>query len=218
MYCLYFYLFLIEIPVSKQCRLISDSYEPPHDKPTKWHVRSAKTQFSLGIRPVWSESSLCAQWVAKDLSFLHADSEDSGQTGRMPKLIRVFAGRTCYFVGFVTRRLISDARFIMGAGSCISLYISYGNPCELPHDKTNKMSVRPAKTRISLGIRPVWSESSLSAWRKFGTLATHWAHSEDSDQTWSLCWFCHVGAHVFDRFVPRVETFRTQGLVVRTLI
>ena len=24
------------------------------------------------------------------------------------------------------------------------------------HDKTNKMSVRPAKTQISLGIRPVW--------------------------------------------------------------
>ena len=30
----------------------------------------------LGIRPVWSESSLCAQWVGKDLNFLHADSED----------------------------------------------------------------------------------------------------------------------------------------------
>ena len=30
---------------------------------------------------------------------------------------------------------------------------------ELRHDKTNKMSVRPAKTQISLGIRPVWSES-----------------------------------------------------------
>ena len=26
--------------------------------------RTAKTQISLGIRPVWSESSLCAQWVA----------------------------------------------------------------------------------------------------------------------------------------------------------
>ena len=25
------------------------------------------------------------------------------------------------------------------------------------HDKTNKMSVRPAKTQVSLGIRPVWS-------------------------------------------------------------
>ena len=45
-------------------------------KPTKWHVRPAKTQISLGIRPVWSESSLCAHWVAKDSSFLHADSED----------------------------------------------------------------------------------------------------------------------------------------------
>ena len=26
---------------------------------------------------------------------------------------------------------------------------------ELQHDKTNKMSVHPAKTQISLGIRPV---------------------------------------------------------------
>ena len=41
------------------------------------------------------------------------------------------------------------------------------------HDKTNKISVRPAKTQISLGIRPVWSESSLSAWRNLGSLATH---------------------------------------------
>ena len=51
------------------------------------------------------------------------------------------------------------------------------------HDKTNKMTVRPAKTQISLGIRPVWSETSLSAWRNIGPLATHWAHSQDSDQT-----------------------------------
>ena len=50
------------------------------------------------------------------------------------------------------------------------------------HDKTNKMSVCPAKTQISLGIRPVWSESSLSAWSKLGSLATHWVLSGDSDQ------------------------------------
>ena len=31
------------------------------------------------------------------------------------------------------------------------------------HDKTDKVIVRPAKTQISLGIRPVWSESSLCA-------------------------------------------------------
>ena len=48
---------------------------------------------------------LCAQWVAKDPSFLHADSKDSDQTERMPRLIWVFAGRTCHFVGFVMRRL-----------------------------------------------------------------------------------------------------------------
>ena len=57
-------------------------YEPPHDKTNKTNVRPAKTQITLGIRPVWSESSLCAQWVAKDPRFLHADSEDSDQTGR----------------------------------------------------------------------------------------------------------------------------------------
>ena len=51
------------------------------------------------------------------------------------------------------------------------------------HDKTNNVVVRPAKTQISLGIRPVWSESSLSAWRKHGSLAIYWTHSEDSDQT-----------------------------------
>ena len=44
---------------------------------------------------------------------------------------------------------------------------------EPPHDKTNNVAMRPAKTQISLGICPVWSESSLSAWRKVGSLATH---------------------------------------------
>ena len=92
-------------------------------KPTKWHVHPMKNQISLGIQPAWSESSLCAQWVAKNPSFLHADSEDSDQTGqmprliwvskdsdqtgRMPRLIWVFTGHTCHFVGFVMRWLIS---------------------------------------------------------------------------------------------------------------
>ena len=49
--------------------------------------------------------------------------------------------------------------------------------------KPTKWHVRPAKTLISLDIRSVWSESPLCAWRKLGSLATHWAHSEDSDQT-----------------------------------
>ena len=47
----------------------------------------------------------CAQWVAKGPMFLNADGEESDQTGRMLKLVWVFAGRTCHFVRFVMRRL-----------------------------------------------------------------------------------------------------------------
>ena len=63
--------------------------ERPHNKTSKMTC-PAMTQISLGIRPVWSESSLCAQWVAEDPVFLHVDSQDSDQTGWMPKLIWVF--------------------------------------------------------------------------------------------------------------------------------
>ena len=73
-------------------------------KPTKWHVRPAKTLISLGIRPVWSESSLSAWRKLGSLATHWADSK-TDQNGRMPRLIWVFAGRTCHFVGFVMRRL-----------------------------------------------------------------------------------------------------------------
>ena len=69
-------------------------------------VRPAKTQISLGIRPVWSKSSLSAWRNIGPLTTYWAHSEDSDQTGRMPRLIWVFAGRTCHFVGFVVRRHI----------------------------------------------------------------------------------------------------------------
>ena len=74
-------------------------------KLTKWSVNTANIQINLGIRPVWSEPSLFAQWVANGSVLLQTDSGDSDQTARMPRLIRVFAWRTCHFVGFVTWRL-----------------------------------------------------------------------------------------------------------------
>ena len=73
---------------------LSSLLELRHDKINKATVRPAKTQISLGICPVWSEYSLCAQWVAKNQIFLYADSKDSDQTRRMLRLIWVFAGRT----------------------------------------------------------------------------------------------------------------------------
>ena len=73
-------------------------------KPTKWLCSQQR------LRSAWAlaqsdQSSLCAQWVAKDPSFHHADIEVSDQPGQMPRLIWVLAGRTCHFVGFVMRRL-----------------------------------------------------------------------------------------------------------------
>ena len=44
----------------------------------------------------------------------------------------------------------------------------------------SRLMTKPTKW---LCICPVWSECLLSARRKLGSLATHWAHSEDSDQT-----------------------------------
>ena len=95
--------------------LILSHFEPPHDKTNNVVVCPVKTQISLGIRPVWSESSLCTQWVAKNPSFLHADSEDSDQTGRMPRLIWVFAGRT----------LILLVLSCCGSYCIILLYVSF---------------------------------------------------------------------------------------------
>ena len=64
-------------------------------KLTKWHVCPAKTQISLVICQVWSVFATTDS----------AHSKDSDHTGWMPRLIWVFAGCTCHFVGFVMRRL-----------------------------------------------------------------------------------------------------------------
>ena len=76
------------------------------------------------------------------------------------------------------------------------------------HDKTNKVTVCPAKTQISLGIRPVWSVFAVSmkkAWVLCYPLSAQprlirlgecpgWPESSLGAQ--SLCWFCHVTAHL----------------------
>ena len=65
-----------------------------------WIVLYRNFEWTLNLK--WA-----ASWqnrVAKDSSFLHANSEDSDQIGRMPKLIWDLAGRTSVF-GFVTRWL-----------------------------------------------------------------------------------------------------------------
>ena len=113
-------------------------------KPTKWLC--AKRRLGSAWASAQSDqrrSSLGAQWVAKDPNFLHADSEDSDQTGPMPRLIWLFAGRTWHFVGFVMRRLRCTI--------CKPEYLMLN------------FFMRTAKTLIRLGGCPGWSEPSLGA-------------------------------------------------------
>ena len=83
-------------------------FELPHDKTiqnecAQQRLRSAwaSAQSDQGLR--------CGlQCIAKDPSFLHADSGDSDQTGQMPRLIRVFAGRTLILLVLSCRGSFTD--------------------------------------------------------------------------------------------------------------
>ena len=91
----------------------------------------------------------------------------------------------------------------------LDLNPEYSLGFEPRHDKTNKVSVCPAKTQISLGIRPVWSvfavrsmgsqgpKLSSCAQRRLIRLGECPGWSESSLGAHSFCWFCHVAAHVF---------------------
>ena len=120
------------------------------------------------------------------------------QSGRMPRLIWVFAGRTCHFVGFVMRRLIFLVQILCITLNCKHLTLKKVNvKCEANeprHDKTNKMSVHPAKTQISLGIGPVWSVFPIrmkKAWVLSYPLSAQrrlWSDWADAQADLSLCW------------------------------
>ena len=83
--------------------------------------------------------------------------------------------------------------------------------------KPTKWHVRPAKTQISLGICPVWSESSFSAWRTLSIERTaktlirlgecpDWSESPLGAN--SFCWFCRVAAQIIHQ---NVGCFFTQN-------
>ena len=103
-----------------------------HDKTNKLNECQSKTQINLSIHPDLPKSSLYAYGVAKDPSFLHADSDDSDQTGRLPRLMCVFAGSTGHFVGFVMLRL------------------KFEEPCSLP------VTVHHSSVSIEIGTVGIW--------------------------------------------------------------
>ena len=101
-------------------------------------------------------------WIAKDAKFLHENNVDSNQTTRISRLICLRWVYSCHVVHFLTFQL-------MYSDQCPerSSYLSKENHwstwsncnvgnCALGH-------VRPT-TLISLCIRTVLAESSVSAW------------------------------------------------------
>ena len=133
-------------------------------KPTKWHVGPAKTQISLGICPVWSVFAIRMKkyWP---INYLLSASKKSDQTGRMPRLIWVFAGRTCQFVGFVTRRL-----------GCFVLILTWS---------TEEWTKVLFSGVLSRGTKPDILVSSSNSTATHAEIYTSFLHadSEDSDQT-----------------------------------
>ena len=111
-------------------------------------------------------------------------SQNSDKPGHPPSLIRVFSVhmRNPGVLGYrssALQRLIGPARYPGWSSLCRMLRTfcwlchaqahilcvicnNCGDNIEPRLDKTNEVAARPAKTQISLGIRPVWSESSLA--------------------------------------------------------
>ena len=72
-------------------QIVGTWYKPQQDKTNK--MMCAQQRLGSAWASAQSDqSSLYASWVAKDPTFLHADSEDPDQTGWMPRLIRVVPG------------------------------------------------------------------------------------------------------------------------------
>ena len=184
-------------------------------KPTDWHVRLAKTQISLGIRPVWSESSLSAWRMLGSLATHWVHSEDSDQTGRMPRLIWVFAGHTFHFVGFVTMRLIMLYRDQMIFHSLT--FARSRERCWKPRAKPEIFNNSRGTLRIALGFQHLPRDvANVNEWQHHvWSLLLH--KFKEKTQNWENVWALNSSAlpqfsdahciYKYPRFGPWPGTF-----------
>ena len=93
------YTFCVDMYFVFLCHIKTNG--PPHEKPNTITCAPSKDSDKLGYPP--NLSRVFVQWVARDPRFLHADSEDSDQSRRMPRLIWVIAGRTGHFHNWFCR-------------------------------------------------------------------------------------------------------------------
>ena len=161
--------------------------EPPHDKTNKMTVRPAKTQISLGIRPVWSESSLCAQCVAKDPNSLHADSEDSDLSLR-------WAHRPFYWFCHEAAHVI-----IMKVASC--LFISWR--C------TTRRLHRSRDILRDTALCPIQDTCWCKCFLKFSSVSVRYNLVFIDTVTWRLCIYVSQVGGLLVRLVPILEQQKT---------
>ena len=132
-------------------------------------MRPAKTLISLGIRPVWSEPSLCAQWVAKGSVLLQADSEDwSDWADDQADLSLRWAHMPFCFIFFSLCREESSA-FIAFLGSALSvalvlLFVPKYSKRAKAEGKAATRENQSSRVSDQVRLKPVYSakETSLS--------------------------------------------------------
>ena len=143
------------------------------------------------------------------------------QTGQMPRLIWVFAGRTCHFWGFVMLRLNYwvgpemwlfvwsllllpvlgelTMKVLARLHGCAglpkpSLFAYVISTVEPPHDKNQQNSMCPQRRlRSAWESHGSWGPNVSSGGQR--RLSSDWA---DLSLRWaqSFCWFCHEEAHL----------------------
>ena len=96
--------------------------EPPRDKTNKMACAPSEDSDQPGHPPSLIRVFVVLQWVAKDPSFLHADSEDSDQTWRMLRLTRVFAGRTTTLLVLTSGGSIHKLYFAHFHAVCVKFF------------------------------------------------------------------------------------------------
>ena len=108
MYMLFLFLFCTRNTQEDQLKKYPSivRHKPPHDKTNKMIYAPSE------LRSAWSaqsdQSPQSAHRVAKNPSFLHADSEDSDQTGLMPRLLMSLRWVQRSFCCFVMRQRINQ--------------------------------------------------------------------------------------------------------------
>ena len=80
--------------------------EAPHDKSNKMTCAPSEDSDQPGHPPSLIRVSLCALWIAKDRSDLHADGEDFDSLGAQV-IVLFFVPRFLIFVSRYTKRVTS---------------------------------------------------------------------------------------------------------------